>query len=1389
MFNCTKIKGVEYYYTIGRDAAQAQGVSPHEIDNEGNRRDYVDYLSDNGAGEQPGKWLVLKSGTTPLSPILSPFASLVDGTAASGRVLRDLSAGKDPITGEVVAQVKRLKKGQPPVDPGGYDCQLSLVKSVSLVAAFSDRKTKERVAEIEAAAYRKTMKWAFDQGLFITRVNGERVPAAEIVMATFAHSTSRAEDPQSHIHGALMKMCVRPDGKIGMLDNILLKRYGGAIAAYHRAEIADGMRELGYSVERDGRNFSLAGFPPAIVELFSKRRADIEKLARSKGFDTAEARQAAQVASFESRADKSFTPLAELEARWDRELTAKGWSRETIIRSLEVAARAAAREAESEEDRSGRLDALVMKALDGVMQNNAVFSRATLYREAFEALQTEAGADECMAIVRELEESGKLVRVASIESEPVYSTGEMVELEKGIIRTAYERLGERTFFDPADVSRVLAEYPTITAEQAAAVRHALNNDGVSIIQGYAGTGKSFATVVMKKAAEEAGYEVWGVAPSWKATDVLRRDAGLADDRAMAVAKFLHAVRKGDVKLTVKSVLILDEAGMVGHADMAALMKIAAEAGAKFVVQGDTMQYRAVAAGAPMAAMERLIGAAKMGDIQRQKGRNEEEGAWMRAASLDLASGKADRITRALERYDSEGRITWADDDAAAIEALADLYMKDRQADPTATRAITTQWNSDARQISAVLRERLRAAGMLSREAVEVKVIPRGAGEGAKPVTIELSQGDEIIFGENVLVAGVMIRNADIGRIERIAGDPLDPLVTVALVKGETVTARVSEFIGRRPEPEPGEMPAETAPMFQHAYAMTGHAMQGVTVDRGFDIVLQSRGANGSYVCATRHRQDFQMIVSCERIADRLAASAPGTMSVGQGGMKTAEEGEKAEEPMLDEVKRAFFAECSGADPFGNVSDHVGTDQLHTWLGVPAPQRPEVKDQTAQDVKAALAPRFQRPPPPPMSNRLPIQAAPKPTPAEELATRIETNRKHPAPAPKRITEDEWNDFARRDLAAYVEAHGFQAEGQWMRARDRAMDYRMYHQPGGGGKISVSRWHDGTWGFFKADGTAKGRIWNFEAWRTGKAVGSAAHALRAYFRTQPATPAPVAATRPVEQGATPAATGLKGIADRQREEADQKAQHAYLMGRIRRNWHQMADTVNTYLVKARGIAPAILERFRADIRTERAGKYSVEGVACFAHRDLSGAIVGYERKGEGWQDGGRRAFSQMAAGSDKRFTMMGDTQAPRRIYVAESSVDGLSIYQHDRQPERALIVSPYGNPSGVALAQFRELVAQHPGAEVHIAMDNDADGRRFAELFEDEVKAARGPDASVVDRRPGEQFKDWNDQVRGVTREMAAKAKAERQEAEARARREAEEKARLEAEAAAYRPRMR
>src|SRR5690606_16742415 len=119
--------------------------------------------------------------------------------------------------------------------------------------------------------------------------------------------------------------------------------------------------------------------------------------------------------------------------------------------------------------------------------------------------------------------------------------------------------------------------------------------------------------------------------------------------------------------------------------------------AKLVLQGDTRQLQPVVAGAPMKALATALGAARMEDIQRQKGSSEAEGEWMRAASVDLATGDP---VRAMEAYDRAGMVKLAEDRDSLIEQLVADYVADRQLPDfitrddgkPSTRAILTSWN-------------------------------------------------------------------------------------------------------------------------------------------------------------------------------------------------------------------------------------------------------------------------------------------------------------------------------------------------------------------------------------------------------------------------------------------------------------------------------------------------------------------------------------------------------------------------------------------------------------------------------------------------------------------------------------------------------------------------
>ena len=667
-----------------------------------------------------------------------------------------------------------------------------------------------------------------------------------------------------------------------------------------------------------------------VLELFSKRRAAIERAARERGFDTAEDRVAAQAAAHGTRARKDREmPLAALEAEWERQLVQTGWGRAALFEGVRVAADGirAARVGPAAE----RLQNLAETGLAEALAMQAVVEERALMRRVAEALQCEADADAILEEVERLSRDGTVVAVGrSAAGEPVYATSEMIEAERGMLRRAYARQDEREFVPNDVLTRVLAERPSLRVEQRAAVRHALNRDGVSVVEGSAGSGKSFAMASVAEAVRACGGEVWVIAPSWKAVDVVRTDTATPEAMARAVTGFLNRIDKGEIALGPRMTVIADEAGMIGTRDLAALVAATGAAGAKLVLSGDTRQLAPVGAGAPMRLLVRALGASRMDEIQRQRGRSEAEGAWMRAASVDFAAG---RTASALEAYDRGGAITWGADREASIQALVDAYAGSRL-DPEGaqrSRAVLTGWNKDVRELNTRIRDRLKRDGLLPwDEDVEVAAIPRG---GSRPEPLVLAVGDEVIFGESVKIGDQEIRNADLARIEALSGDPADPVLTLQLAKnGARLSARASALVGHR---DPGE---PQVPKLQHSYAMTTHAAQGVTVDEAYVADLRGTGAEAIYVAMTRHRRTVRLFVDTDRIRERLDTARSGIRAEERG----LPVGRGALHPALvpvshSEIQQAYLSEAIGSGGKANVADFAGPD-LRCWCGAPVLSR-------------------------------------------------------------------------------------------------------------------------------------------------------------------------------------------------------------------------------------------------------------------------------------------------------------------------------------------------------------------------------------------------------------------------------------------------------------------
>ena len=101
----------------------------------------------------------------------------------------------------------------------------------------------------------------------------------------------------------------------------------------------------------------------------------------------------------------------------------------------------------------------------------------------------------------------------TVPTERRYSTPELLERERRVLdyATSAAVRGAASVAKRA-VERALQRRPTIADEQAAMVRRlVLDGDGVAVVVGQAGTGKTFALAAAREAWEGSGYRVVGAA--------------------------------------------------------------------------------------------------------------------------------------------------------------------------------------------------------------------------------------------------------------------------------------------------------------------------------------------------------------------------------------------------------------------------------------------------------------------------------------------------------------------------------------------------------------------------------------------------------------------------------------------------------------------------------------------------------------------------------------------------------------------------------------------------------------------------------------------------------------------------------------------------------------
>jgi len=763
-----------------------------------------------GRGEAAGRWL----------------GTMAADLGLDGRVgaddLRQVLAGVDPISGD------RFARGGERRVPG-FDLTFCAPKSVSVLWGLGDREVSATVRAAHDASVDAALRYVEEQACWSRRgTNGFVALRGDgFVAAAFRHRTSRAGDPHLHSHVVVANATRSADGRWGALDARHLylhaKTAGYLYEAHLRAELTV---RLGVEWTPVVNGIAdIVGIPTTVLDRFSTRRHEITAELAERGASSA---RAAQYAVLETRQAKDYRvdPLL-LHGLWAEQVAEMGWDRDQLDTLL-------GRPSVALTGEHVRTIGEQLLGPDGLTSQASTFDRRAVIRawcaeltagadiSRIERLADETLTDPCVVPLQSSEHgpvgtmrrraNGRAIDTPS--TGPRYSTQDLLDLERRLVDRAVADADADAPLGVADEDSVVGALrvrPTLSEEQLQMVA-TLTTSGraVDVVIAAAGTGKTFSLDAARDGWQRSGHLVLGAALAARAAAELEATAGIPSHTIASLLADLDRGERGP--FPAGTVLVVDEAGMVGTRQLARILDHAASSRTKVVLVGDPRQLPEIDAG----GLLRGLGA-RMPTVRLTENRRQRE-AWERDALAQLRDGQVDD---AVVAYEQHGRLRTDQTAPAARNAMAaDWWAATLAGDRVLMLA--TRW-SDVDDLNARARAHLHEAGALTGPVLTVDERP-------------YQTGDRIMTLRNQ--RRLAVRNGTVATITDI--DSVKRQMTARTDTGTEVVLPAAYL---------------DAGHVRHAYATTIHKAQGQTTDRAFVLGSDTLYQEAGYVALSRGRTE------------------------------------------------------------------------------------------------------------------------------------------------------------------------------------------------------------------------------------------------------------------------------------------------------------------------------------------------------------------------------------------------------------------------------------------------------------------------------------------------------------------------------------------------------